>query len=363
MVERRTRDGIRLADDATKFGEYVLHERLGQGGMAETFVASRRMVFDAEPRVCLKRILPGLCDEPSLRRMFFLEAKLSAQLHHVNIVRVIDFGEVSGTAFLVLELVDGTDLRRLITMATRRGEPLEASVITEVAFAIGSALDFANAADEDGAPHGIVHRDVSPSNILVGTNGDVKLADFGIAKAVGQSIHTRTGTLKGKIPYMPPEYALEGKYDARSDLFALGVTLYEACAGVRPFQGGNDVETLERITRGAFVPLSSRADIALPDALKAAVDKLLSRDPEDRFANAGAFVAAIANIADSPDGRTRLAERTRAAQAAKRLRESQRPKTEAVPEPTAIVSPQPKHVETAIVSASPDDVTRTRPSR
>lgn len=352
-----------LTDTENAFGDYTLHQTLGRGGMAETFVASRRMGLGTEPKVCLKRILPGLCDDASIRAMFFLEAKLSARLHHGNIVRVVDFGEVDGTAFLALELVDGIDLRKLMSAASRAGERLEDSVLAEVAFALGCALSFAHAVSEDGVFHGLVHRDVSPSNVLVSEAGDIKLADFGIAKAVGQSVHTRTGTLKGKIPYMPPEYAREGKYDARSDLFALGVTLYEACAQVRPFQGANEVETLELITRGAFVPLADRAELALPPVFARAVDKLLAHDPKDRYPDATAFVHDIADIGRTTEARTRIGERVRAARAEAKeraaRRAAERQKTETLIEQTqALGGVASAREEPSITRAGPDEETR-----
>lgn len=346
----------------TRFGDYVLHERLGKGGMAETFVATRDATFGASPRVCLKRILPGLCDDPSLRAMFLVEARLSARLHHGNVVRVTDFGELEGTVFLALELVHGADLRRLLTHALRTSSPLEASVVTEIAFALGCALDYAHAVADDGSVQGLVHRDISPSNVLVSTAGDVKLADFGIAKAVGQSVHTRTGTLKGKIPYMPPEYALEGRYDARSDLFALGVTLYETCALTRPFRGENDVATLEQIVAGHFVPLSARDDVRLPEALTRAIDRLLARDPRERFPDAGAFVDAIADVADSSCGRTRLAERTRRAHEAAASAAARKAR-EVAPKTAVLLEAKGAPAEEDVVPAAPGDVTRTRAPR
>lgn len=289
-----------------RFGDYELMHRLGVGGMAETFLAVRRGPAGFEQRVCLKRILSTFEQDPSFVDMFLREARLSALLHHSHIAQVLDFGEVDGTYYLTLELVEGTDLRHVIRHGRRNGATtMEPDLAIYLAHALAAALEFAHTADERGEPKGIVHRDVSPSNVLLSNAGEVKLADFGIAKAMNAPNSIQSGALKGKIPYMAPEYAMGGKFDARSDLFSLGVTLYESLTGRRPYDGGNDMDTLACARRGARVPLATLASES-PRPFVVAVESLLSPDPEDRPAHAGAFLDAIEETAPSALARRRL---------------------------------------------------------
>jgi len=184
------------------FGNYELIERLGVGGMAETFVAIRRGPGGFEQRVCLKRILPTFVGDDDFVQMFMREARLSALLHHGHIARVLDFGMTNGTHYLTLELIEGTDLRVLLRHLGKRGESLDPGLASYLAHALASALDFAHTADADGNAAGIIHRDVSPSNVLLSNAGEVKLADFGIAKATNLPGSIQSGALKGKIAYV-----------------------------------------------------------------------------------------------------------------------------------------------------------------
>ena len=267
------------------FGGYELLRRLGAGGMAETFVALRRGPGALEQRVCLKRILPTLESDPVFVEMFLREARLSALLHHPHIARVLDFGQADGTHFLTLELIEGTNLRALLRHLRRRAEPLELGLVIHLARTLGRALEFAHAADPEGTTTGVVHRDVSPSNVLLSLAGEVKLADFGIAKAMNRPSSVQSQVLKGKVPYMAPEYAFGRLCSARSDLFSLGVVLYECLAGFRPFDGGNDLHTLEQARLGHCEPLS-RVALGAPVQLVDAVNALLVPEPEHRLATA-----------------------------------------------------------------------------
>ena len=288
-----------------RFGDYELVHRLGVGGMAETFLAIRRGPAGFQQRVCLKRILATFEQDPSFVDMFLREARLSALLHHGHIAQVLDFGEVAGTYYLTLELVEGTDLRHVIRHGQRNGASMTPDLTIYLAHALAAALEFAHTADERGEPKGIVHRDVSPSNVLLSNAGEVKLTDFGIAKAMNAPNSIQSGALKGKIPYMAPEYATGGNFDARSDLFSLGVTLYESLTGRRPYDGASDMETLARARRGARVPLSKLAGDS-PRPFVMAVDSLLSPDPGDRPEHAGAFLDALAGTAPSALARRQL---------------------------------------------------------
>jgi len=185
-----------------RFGDYELVERLGVGGMAETFQAIRRGIGGFEQRVCLKRILPTFVDEPEFVEMFLREARLSALLHHGHIARVLEFGVAEGTHYLTLELIEGTDLRAALRHLRSHRESLDPGLTSYIAHALGAALDFAHTADDDGHAAGIIHRDVSPSNVLLSNAGEVKLADFGIAKATNHPGSIQSGALKGKIPYV-----------------------------------------------------------------------------------------------------------------------------------------------------------------
>ncbi len=185
-----------------RFGDYELLERLGVGGMAETFLAVRRGPGGFEQRVCLKRILPTFATESDFVEMFLREARLSALLHHGHIARVLDFGITNGTHYLTLELIEGTDLRALLRHLRWRGESLAPRLASHIAHSLAAALDFAHTADDDGHATGIIHRDVSPSNVLLSDAGEVKLADFGIAKATNHPGSIQSGALKGKIPYL-----------------------------------------------------------------------------------------------------------------------------------------------------------------
>jgi serine/threonine protein kinase len=282
-----------------RFGKYELVERLGVGGMAETFLAIRRGPGDFEQRVCLKRILPTFVHDADFVAMFLREARLSALLHHGHIACVLDFGITDGTHYLTLELIEGTDLRAALRHLRARGETLDPGLTSYLAHALASALDFAHTADEDGHAAGIIHRDVSPSNVLLSNAGEVKLSDFGIAKATNHPGSIQSGALKGKIPYMAPEYALGRHCSARSDLFSLGVLLYECLAGYRPFDGGSDIQTLDRARNGHHDLLREAAPDA-PASLADAIESLLSPSPDERPPNAAAFIAMLADVAPPP---------------------------------------------------------------
>jgi len=282
-----------------RFGDYELLERLGVGGMAETFLAIRRGPGGFEQRVCLKRILPTFVGDAEFVEMFLREARMSALLHHGHIARVLDFGIVGSTHYLTLELIEGTDLRAALRHLRLRGESLDPGLTSYVAHALTAALDFAHTADDDGCAAGIVHRDVSPSNVLLSEAGEVKLADFGIAKATNHPGSAQSGALKGKIPYMAPEYALGRHCGPRSDLFSLGVVLYECLAGYRPFDGGSDIQTLDRARNGRHDLLHEAAPDA-PTPLADAIEALLAANPDDRPSNAAELITMLADVPPPP---------------------------------------------------------------
>jgi serine/threonine protein kinase len=289
--------------DASRFGPYALVRRLGRGGMAETFVATRLGPGGFAQEVCVKRILPAHEEDPTFVTQFNDEARVSASLRHANVVSVLDFGVVDGLPYLALELVDGLDLYSLIEWHEERREKLTAGIVIYLAVEIASALEHAH-----GKTPAVVHRDISPSNVLLSRAGEVKLSDFGIAKVLRSSRKaTTTATIKGKVPYMAPEYALEGRFDARCDLFALGVMLYELLAGRRPYEGRTDLETLTMIQAGKYTPLAEAAPGAMP-AFVAIVEKLIQPDADARFQSASELLDALVENAPPPTARKILGD-------------------------------------------------------
>ena len=260
--------------------------------MAETFVAVRRGPAGFEQRVCLKRILPGCAADPTFVELFLDEARLLARLQCRNIVHVYDFGESEGTYYMALELVDGVDLEGLLTSLRGRGVRMSPSVALYVIGEVLAALSYAHTLEIDDEPQHIVHRDISPSNILISKNGEVKLTDFGIAKARGRSHRTQTGHTKGKVAYMSPEQMRADPVDGRSDLFAIGVVLFELLTGAHPFDATTDFALQLNIMNGKRPPLRE----LLPDAparIAQLVDTLLATDANQRPESAADAIALI----------------------------------------------------------------------
>jgi len=275
------------------FGKYVLTDRIGAGGMAEIFRATAFGVEGFTKEVCIKRILPNLTIDETFIKMFITEAKISVSLHHANIVQVFDLGRIGEHYFIAMELVRGRDLLQIInrcrTLKRRLPVPISLYLISQVC----NGLEYAHRVKVEGRPAGIIHRDVSPSNILVSWEGDVKVADFGIAKASHKDEKTATGTMKGKYGYMSPEQVLGESIDHRSDIFATGILLYESLVAKRLFKGDTDLETLEKV-RAALVPSPpSATNKKVPVEVDQLVYKALALKREDRFQNAGEFHDAI----------------------------------------------------------------------
>ena len=292
-----------------QFGRYSLVRRLGVGGMAETFVATRRM-GDIDQLVCLKRVLPAYNQDREFLRLFVREAKLAGRLRHQNIVGVLDFGSEDDEHFLVLELVDGVDLRALLSAQPEKRLP--PTIAALIALDLAHALDYAHTIAADGV-QGIVHRDLTPSNVLLSARGDVKLADFGVAKAInGSTAATASGVVKGKVAYMAPEQMRAQAVDGRADLFSLGVTLFEALAGRRPFVGAHDVETMMNLLEGKRPTLRESAP-HVSDALCEVVEQLLQLDPAQRLDSAATLIERLAICVESESGRATLGELVTAA--------------------------------------------------
>jgi serine/threonine protein kinase len=270
----------------TEFGDYVLHDRIGAGGMAEIFLATSRGIEGFEKRLVIKRILPTFSGDKQFVRMFVEEAKLCVALRHPNIVQVYDLGEIDGQYFIAMEYVDGRDLLKTLAACGKKRIGFPTDIALFIVMEVLKGLDYAHTLKRpDGQPLGIIHRDVSPSNVLLSFDGDVKMADFGIAKASTRE-KTETGILKGKFGYMAPEQVTGVQIDSRADIFAIGIVLYELLTGHRLFAGKNDLAVLERV-RDALIepsPRHYRPDLAAE--LEGIVLRALARDPRARFQRA-----------------------------------------------------------------------------
>jgi serine/threonine protein kinase len=268
------------------FGKYYLLERINVGGMAEVFKAKTVGVEGFERIVALKRILPSIAEDEEFITMFIDEAKIAVQLQHANIAQIFDLGKVDDSYFIALEYVNGRDLRSIFDDLRKRGDRMPMSQVCYFIMQLCEGLDYAhNKRDAQGRELNLVHRDVSPQNVLLGYEGEVKLIDFGIAKAAGKASKTQAGILKGKFGYMSPEQVRGLPIDRRSDIFALGIVLYELLTGERLFIGESDFSTLEKVRNVEIVPPSS-FNSEIPDKLERIVLKTLEKNVEDRYQNA-----------------------------------------------------------------------------
>lgn len=290
MIERRFQSKGTPNFAAEEFGRYTLLEMLGVGGMAEVYLARQTGVSGAEKNVVLKRILPHLAHDDQFIEMFLQEARLAARIKHPNVVQIFDVGQTQRAYYIAMEYVQGWDLSRLLQHATklRRLFPLHfaARICGEIAIAIDAAH---GALDPRGEPSSILHRDVSPHNILISRDGAVKLTDFGIAKALDSGRLTPTATLKGKLAYMAPEVVLgTTTVDTRADLFSLGVVLYELVTFEKLFRRPSDYATIYALLHDRIPSLSElRRDV--PPELDRIGLRALARDPKDRYPSARAF--------------------------------------------------------------------------
>jgi|CXWL01.1.fsa_nt_gi serine/threonine-protein kinase len=281
--KRRTLSGEK---PATRFGKYTLIDRIAVGGMAEIFLARQAGLEGFEKTIVIKRIRPHLSKQASFVKMFLNEAKLAAQLNHPNIVQIYDLGKIGESYFIAMEYIFGRDMRRIIPKADTLGIPFPMVYALKIASSVCEGLYYAHQkVDLYGNALNIVHRDVTPENIFVSFDGTVKVLDFGIAKAANQIEQTRAGEIKGKLSYMSPEQCMGKPLDCRSDLFSLGVVLYEWLTGFKLFTGDSEVAILKSITEGKiYAPSYFKADI--PEAVEAILMKALEKDREKRYQTA-----------------------------------------------------------------------------
>jgi serine/threonine-protein kinase len=281
---------------AKQHGRYKIVRKVADGGMAEIFLATQTGREGFQKSVILKRIHSTIYADPQFRNMFIDEAHISMGLTHSNIVQILDLGVGNGRYFLVMEVVDGWDLGRVLFRAAQAQTSLPRELGLYVAAETCRALAYAHGrVGPDGQLLGIVHRDVSPQNILLSEQGEVKLTDFGIAKAMGKREQTGTGVVKGKVAFMSPEQALGKAIDQRSDLFAVGVVLYQLMTGARPFEAPTDLETLLRVQRAEFRPPQVVAP-DLPPQVSAIISRAMQLDPDMRYQSADEMLTDIEKV-------------------------------------------------------------------
>jgi TonB family protein len=273
--------------DGVKFGQYLLTEKIATGGMAEVWKARMRGVEGFQKIVAIKKILPHLSDNQDFIEMFVDEAKLAAQLNHNNIIHIYDLGKIQTSYYIAMEYIDGYDLKAILRRGEERGNPMTVELALFIASKLASALDYAHRKkDFEEKEMGLVHRDVSPQNVLVSQEGDIKLCDFGIAKAASKASHTQAGALKGKLQYMSPEQAWGRSIDRRSDVFALATVLFEMLTNRKLFSGDNELSILEQVREARVQPPSLYNDEVTPEIDKIVI-KALQKDPANRYQTAG----------------------------------------------------------------------------
>jgi eukaryotic-like serine/threonine-protein kinase len=271
------------------FGKYYLLERVNVGGMAEVFKAKSFGSDGFERIVAIKRILPNIAEDPEFIVMFKDEAKISVQLNHPNIAQITDLNKVDDLYYIAMEYVMGKDLRTIFERCKTDRKAMSIAQACFIMMKVCEGLDYAHhKRDVNGNELGIVHRDISPQNVIASNEGDVKIIDFGIAKAAGKASKTQAGILKGKFGYMSPEQVRGLPLDKRSDIFSLGIVLYEQLTGERLFVGESDFSTLEKVRNVEILPPSTY-NRKIPEQLEGIVLKALAKDVEDRYQTAGDF--------------------------------------------------------------------------
>jgi TonB family protein len=363
-------------EEEGRFGQYILLEKIATGGMAEVWKARMRGLEGFEKIVAIKKILPHLSDNDEFIEMFVDEAKLAAQLNHNNIIHIYDLGKIDQSWFIAMEYIDGHDIKSLLARGREAGRPLPAPLALFIASRVASALDYAHRKKGfDDQQLGLVHRDVSPQNILISRDGDIKLCDFGIAKAATKASHTQAGALKGKLQYMSPEQAWGREIDHRSDIFATSAVLFEMLAGRKLFSGESELSVLDQV-REAYVPVPSTY-ARVPRSVDALVMRGLEKDPAARFQTAGEMARAIDEILyaykpaptssdlaqyvaaiEAPD---RVEMPSVAAMAADTVAAPQQPPREEQPPEVPVSDTVPASVpEPAVASAKPKGAVRER---
>src|SRR5262249_53561058 len=279
---------------------YRITERVAAGGMAEVFRGVAESMRGFKKNIAIKRILPSLTKNKKFVAMFLDEARLSLALQHANIVQVFDIGHSEDTYFIVMEYVDGVDLKGLMEWRRRINKRIPVANVLHIVMEICKGLSYAHELlnPDTGKPLGIVHRDISPPNVLLSKQGEVKVVDFGLAKATSQIETTDPGVVKGKMSYLSPEAARGEEVDSRADIFAVGILLYEMLTGKRLFYGETDYQTVELVRNAKIPPLRPQNPQVEPE-LEDVVRKALARRVEDRYASALDLQDALAHYSYS----------------------------------------------------------------
>jgi serine/threonine protein kinase len=308
----RVRVYTKSVEAGRRIGKYVLDERIAVGGMAEVWAAHAEGLRGFVKPVALKFILESFSGDPELERLFVNEARIAARLQHANLVAVFDFDKVdpdqerglAGRYYIAMERVEGKDLRHLSDAARQAGTVIPLGVALYVAGEVLKALRYVHERRDARGALGLVHRDVSPHNVLVGFTGEVKLSDFGIAKAREHSArNTEPGSLRGKIAYASPEQLGGAVVDHRTDQFAAGVTIWELLSGRRLFDGRSDLEIIGKVARCEIPPLGDGTGVPIATGVDAVVRRMLAASPQDRFPTTAAALSAVLALPGySPDG-------------------------------------------------------------
>ena len=273
-------------------GKYELLEKIAEGGMGELFRARSLGPGGFERIVALKRIRPSMLQDSRSRQMFIEEAKIASFVSHPNLVTLFEFEEEGDLLYLVMELVEGRDLAKILARCRQLRDPLRIRLAVRIAEQVAAGLDYLHRLGQKGEPLQVVHRDVSPQNVLVSFDGVVKLTDFGIAYMRRSEPVTQAGILKGKMGYLTPEQLSEARIDGRADIFCLGIVLWEMLTGARLFQGTSDAAVLEQVLHKR-IPIPSTLNEDVPAGLDQVVMRALQRDRNRRFERAGEMAAAL----------------------------------------------------------------------
>ena len=282
--------------ETQQFGKYKLLQRIATGGMAELYRAKVTRDHGFEKQVAIKKILPHLSDEGNLVKAFIDEARLAALLQHENIIQIYDFGSIDGDYFIAMEYLFGKDLRKLIHKIKENRSRLDLESTLFIISRICAGLDYSHTLNDlQGNPMNIIHRDINPQNIFLTYEGQVKIIDFGIAKAASHNSTTHEGLIKGKVAYMSPEQAMGHQIDHRSDIFSTGIILYELLAGRRMFEG-ETLHIFNQVREARYEPLN-KLQPDLPAKLLTVVDRALAKEPDHRYQTCGEMLAELEECA------------------------------------------------------------------
>jgi uncharacterized membrane protein affecting hemolysin expression len=292
MDRRAKAKALKVSQDIERMeriGPYLLHQKVARGGMAELFLADYVREDGFRRKVAIKRILPHLAGNPDFIKMFTREARLAALLQHPNIVQILDYGNIENAYFIAMEYIDGKNLGEILITLTQ-GLPIDLAVF--IISQICKGLDYSHTKRDEntGEPFNIIHRDISPQNMLISYQGEVKISDFGISKARSEPSLTQAGVVKGKLAYLSPEQALGEPIDHQADIYALGLVFYETLTGGRVYNFSSDVEAIRTIPKMDIAPLRSSMP-QVPEELNRIVMKCLEKKKDNRYQSASALYA------------------------------------------------------------------------